>query len=80
MTDLCASGAITDLVVCTLLRINSVYTKESLGKALFNLMSRVEFRQEMVVKLDVLTAMLGEYVCTCVCIYIYYDGAGSGWL
>ena len=58
MTELCSSGAITDLVVCTLLRINSVYTKESLGKALFNLMSRVEFREEMVVKLDVLTAML----------------------
>eukprot|EP00605_Chrysophyceae_sp_TOSAG23-4_P002036 GSChrysophyteH1.ASY1.ANO1.2255.1 assembled CDS len=58
MQELAESGAITDLVVCTLLRINSVYTKESLGKALFNLMTRVEFRKQMVCQLDVLTAML----------------------
>jgi hypothetical protein len=58
MEDLIAKGAITDLVVCTLLRINSVYTKESLGKGLFNLMSRADFRDVMVKKLDVLTAML----------------------
>lgn len=58
MEDLCGNNAITDLVVCTLLRINSVYTKESMGKALFNLMARADFRFEMVVKKDVLTAML----------------------
>ncbi len=58
MQELAETGAITDLVVCTLLRINSIYTKESLGKALFNLMTRVEFRRQMVVTLDVLTAML----------------------
>jgi len=51
-------GAITDLLVCTLLRINSVYTKESMGKALFNLLARVDFRSQMVTQLDVLNAML----------------------
>jgi hypothetical protein len=58
MEELIVKGAITDLVVCTLLRINSVYTKENLGKALFNLMARADFRETMVIKLDVLTAML----------------------
>ena len=58
MEELMSSGAVTDLLVCTLLRINSIYTKESLGKGLFNLMTRVEFRNEMVCKLDVLTAMV----------------------
>lgn len=58
MEELCKSGAVTDLVVCTLLRINSVFTKESLGKALFNLMARADFRREMVTKLDVLAAMI----------------------
>jgi hypothetical protein len=58
MEELCKTGAITDLVVCTLLRINSVFTKESLTKALFNLLARADFRQEMACKLDVLGAML----------------------
>ena len=58
MEELITQGSITDLVVCTLLRINSVYTKESLGKGLFNLMARADFRKDVVVKLDVLAAML----------------------
>ena len=58
MEELIAQGSITDLVVCTLLRINSVYTKESLGKGLFNLMARADFRRDIIVKLDVLAAML----------------------
>ena len=38
------TGTVTDLVVVTLLRVNSASTKESLGKALFNLLARADFR------------------------------------
>ena len=44
--------------MCTLLRINSPLTKESLAKALFNLVSRADFRHEMAVKMEILSAML----------------------
>ena len=48
--ELINNGTISDLVVVTLLRINSGFTKEALSKALFNFLSRSEFRQVMVGK------------------------------
>ena len=56
--DLIKTGGIVDLVVVTLLRINSVTTKEFLGRGLFNLLARADFRSQMVNNLDVLGAML----------------------
>lgn len=58
LDELAKTGGIVDLVVVTLLRINSILTKEFLAKALFNLMTRVDFRVQMVVQLDVLAAMI----------------------
>ncbi len=51
------SGAIVDLVVVTLLRVNSGSTKEFLGKALFNLMCKGDFRHRFV-DLDVFEALI----------------------
>lgn len=58
LEDLVHRGAIVDLVVVTLLRINDIKTKEILGKSLFNLMCRSDFRLEMVLHQDLLAAML----------------------
>lgn len=58
LMDLIKTGAITDLVVVTLLRINSTVTKESLGKAFFNLLTRAELREELLMKLDMLSAII----------------------
>jgi hypothetical protein len=51
------NGTVVDLVVVTLLRVNSITTKASLGKALFNLLALADFREELV-KLDVLEALI----------------------
>lgn len=51
-------GAVVDLKVVTLLRINAPKTKEVLAKSLFNLISRSEFRAEMVLRQDLLAAIL----------------------
>lgn len=56
--DLIKSGAVVDLVVVTLLRVNDVYTKEALGKALFNLLTRADVRQKLVEQLSVFEALL----------------------
>ena len=48
---------VTDLVVVTLLRVNSGSTKEFLGKALFNLLCRGDYRARLV-ELDVLEAIV----------------------
>ena len=48
LEELMKSGTIGDLMVVTLLRVNSKITKESLGKALFNLLARQDFRSRMV--------------------------------
>ena len=50
-------GTVTDLVVVTLLRVNSTSTKESLARALFNLLARADLRQEMV-ELNVFEALI----------------------
>jgi len=52
------SGAIVDLVVVTMLRINATDTKEVLGKVFFNLLNRPEIREILVVKLDLLSSIL----------------------
>eukprot|EP00597_Dinobryon_sp_UTEXLB2267_P015326 CAMPEP_0170120348 /NCGR_PEP_ID=MMETSP0020_2-20130122/15090_1 /TAXON_ID=98059 /ORGANISM="Dinobryon sp., Strain UTEXLB2267" /LENGTH=1500 /DNA_ID=CAMNT_0010350197 /DNA_START=432 /DNA_END=4934 /DNA_ORIENTATION=+ len=57
-TDLIKTGTIVDLVVVTLLRINSNVTKEMLGKTLFNILSRPDIRETLVVQLDLLAAIL----------------------
>jgi hypothetical protein len=61
MEEIIANGTIVDLVVVTLLRVNRVNgdrTKESLARALFNLMSSADFREAMVTTLDVFSATL----------------------
>ena len=60
--ELVKNRTISDIVVVTLLRINSGFTKEALAKALFNFLSRGEFREVMVGQggkddLDLLAAM-----------------------
>ncbi len=50
--------AVTDLVVVTLLRLNAAATKETLCKALFNLLARVEIREMLVNGIDLLSAMV----------------------
>jgi len=54
---LLTNGGVVDLVVVTLLRVNSGSTKEFLGKALFNLLCRADFRERLV-QLDVLEAVV----------------------
>lgn len=54
---LVTKGGVVDLVVVTLLRVNSGSTKEFLGKALFNLLCRADFRERLV-QLDVLEAVV----------------------
>lgn len=51
-------GAVEDLVVVTLLRINSVTTKEILGKTFFNLLGRQEVREVLILQRDILSAIL----------------------
>jgi hypothetical protein len=61
MEEIIANGTIIDLVVVTLLRVNRVNgdkTKESLARALFNLMSSSDFREVMVTELDVFSATM----------------------
>lgn len=58
LIELVNNGAIVDLVVVTLLRINSVHTKETLGRAFFNLLNRSEIREALVMKLDIVSAIL----------------------
>lgn len=58
LQGLVRSGAVVDLVVVTLLRVNSITTKEALGRALFNLLSLADYREELVIQLDVLEALL----------------------
>lgn len=53
---LISKGGIVDLVVVTLLRVNSGTTKEFLGKALYNLLCRSDFREKLI-QLDVLEAV-----------------------
>ena len=55
--SLIKTGTVVDLVVVTLLRVNSMHTKGALGKALFNLLARADFREELV-RLDVLEALI----------------------
>ena len=58
LDEIITNGTIVDLVVVTLLRVNSIITKESLGRALFNLMSPADSRDKMVIQLDVLSATI----------------------
>lgn len=62
LESLIDTGAVVDLVVLTLLRINAPITKEVLGKSLFNMLGRVEFRAALIVggptRGDLLTAMM----------------------
>jgi hypothetical protein len=39
---------VTDIIVVALLRVNGFTIKESLCKALFNLLTRAEFRGQMI--------------------------------
>ena len=55
--NLIKNGIVTDLVVVTLLRVNAINTKESLAKALFNLLSRADVREQLV-SLDVFEALV----------------------
>ena len=48
LEELLKNGTVGDLVVVTLLRVNSKVTKASLAKALFNLLARGDFRSRMV--------------------------------
>jgi uncharacterized membrane protein len=41
---------VTDIIVVALLRVNGFTIKESLCKALFNLLTRAEFRGQMIGK------------------------------
>jgi hypothetical protein len=58
LDDMLKSGTIVDVVVVTLLRVNAISTKEVLGKALFNLLSRAEYREVLVLKMDLLEALI----------------------
>ena len=58
LTELVKTGAIVDLMVVTLLRINAIATKETLTKAFFNLLGRAEIRETLVLQLDLLAALL----------------------
>lgn len=58
LQDLVKSGAVGDLIVVTLLRINAIKTKEILGKAFFNLLSRSEIRENLILQVDILSAVL----------------------
>lgn len=55
---LAKSGAIVDLIVVTLLRTNVITTKESLGKAFFNLLAVGDIRELLIVNIDILAAVL----------------------
>jgi hypothetical protein len=55
--ELIKSGAVTDIIVIALLRVNGFNTKESLCKALFNLLTRAEFRGQMI-EVGVLTTLM----------------------
>ena len=57
IVELIKSQTVTDIIVVALLRVNGTSIKENLSKALFNLLSRAEFRTEMV-DLGVLSAMM----------------------
>lgn len=56
--ELVKTGAVVDLMVVTLLRINEVSTKLTLGKALFNLLGRNEIRESLVLQIDTLSAII----------------------
>jgi hypothetical protein len=58
LQDLVKSGATVDLIVVTLLRINAIKTKEILGKAFFNLLTRSEIRENLVLQVDMLPAII----------------------
>jgi hypothetical protein len=58
LEEMIKRGTVVDLVVVTLLRVNSISTKEVLGKALFNLLSRAEYREQLVYKMDLLEALI----------------------
>jgi len=58
LTDMIKSTTTVDLVVVTLLRINSAATKEILCKAFFNMLSRTDIRPTLVVQLDMLAAVM----------------------
>lgn len=58
LQDLVKAGAIVDLIVVTLLRINAIMTKEILGKAFFNLLARPEIRESLILSVDMLSAIL----------------------
>lgn len=51
-------GAVEDLVVVALLRINGISTKEILGKTFFNLLGRTEVREALIIQRDLLSAIL----------------------
>jgi hypothetical protein len=56
--ELLKVGAVVDLIVVTLLRINAIKTKEILGKAFFNLLSRLEIRENLILQVDILAGIL----------------------
>ena len=55
--ELIKRGAVTDIIVVALLRVNGFTIKESLCKALFNLLTRAEFRGQMI-ELGVLSTIM----------------------
>jgi hypothetical protein len=58
LQDLCLSGSIVDLVVVARLRVNSILIKETLAKALYNLLAKPDFRPEMVNQFNILAALV----------------------
>eukprot|EP01038_Epipyxis_sp_PR26KG_P005363 gene5363-7438_t len=78
LKDLIKSGAVVDLVVVTLLRINSITTKEALGKAFFNLLTVPDIRENLVMQQDMLASVMElakiEYVDLLeLCVRTFYN-------
>jgi len=78
LKDLLKTGAVVDLVVVTLLRINSNVTKECLVKSFFNLLSIANIRHQLVINLDILASILEitkvEYISLLeLCVRIIYN-------
>ena len=60
MSDWIKDEAIVDLVVTTLLRVNSIATKECLGKSMYNLLCPIERRESVMIAANysVLSALM----------------------
>jgi hypothetical protein len=51
--ELIKNNTLSDIVVITLLRVNSGLTKEALSKVIFNFLTRSEFREVIIFSLNV---------------------------